>query len=100
MEDLLKEAAKAGGGETGSGETAGDLDSRVNVGMDDFTVDVDTFIAMQTGMPSASMPMGENVPPVSNAPPPPQPSFGDPSGELMGLGLSEALPPFEMMEEL
>ncbi|GKT95576.1 binuclear zinc transcription factor [Colletotrichum tofieldiae] len=45
VEDLLKEAGKTNGGAS----TEGDLDSRVNVGMDDFHVDLETLMAMQNG---------------------------------------------------
>ncbi|KAL0930949.1 binuclear zinc transcription factor [Colletotrichum truncatum] len=98
VEDLLKEASKT----NGAGPTAGDLDSRINVGMDDFTVDVNTFLAMQNGLAveTPDIPTGllgeQNVPPTETQ----VPNLGEPSGELMGLGLSEALPPFEMMEDL
>lgn len=97
MEDLLKEAGKGNGGLP----TTTDLDSRLNVGMDDFTIDLETVLAMQNGT------FGEKIDPRGTSgdsaglPSQPQgPSFGESSGELMGLGLSETLPPFEMMEEL
>uniref|UniRef100_L2G9U7 Binuclear zinc transcription factor n=1 Tax=Colletotrichum fructicola (strain Nara gc5) TaxID=1213859 RepID=L2G9U7_COLFN len=101
VEDLLKEASKEAGKVNEAAATAGDLDSRINVGMDDFTVDIDTFIAMQNGFAgeTADLQAGlsaHNIP----EPQPQMPSFGESSGELIGLGLSEALPPFEMMEDL
>ncbi|KAJ0341839.1 hypothetical protein COL922a_001933 [Colletotrichum nupharicola] len=101
VEDLLKEASKEAGKVNEAAATAGDLDSRINVGMDDFTVDIDTFIAMQNGFAgeTADLQAGlsaQNIP----EPQPQMPSFGESSGELIDLGLSEALPPFEMMEDL
>ncbi|GKT46706.1 citrinin biosynthesis transcriptional activator ctnR [Colletotrichum spaethianum] len=92
VEDLLKEAGKA----KGEAPTEGDLDSRVNVGMDDFHVDLETLMAMQNGT------FGDKTDFFTGPPGdgPQGPSFAASSGELMGLGLSEALPPFEMMEEL
>ncbi|GJC80708.1 citrinin biosynthesis transcriptional activator ctnR [Colletotrichum liriopes] len=92
VEDLLKEAGKTNGGAS----TEGDLDSRVNVGMDDFHVDLETLMAMQNGT------FGDKTDlfPAAPGDGPQGPGFAGSSGELMGLGLSEALPPFEMMEEL
>ncbi|OLN87976.1 putative transcriptional regulatory protein C1683.13c-like protein 1 [Colletotrichum chlorophyti] len=98
VEDLLKEAGKA----NCAGQAAGDLDSRLNVGIGDYNVDFETVLAMQNGT------FGETIDIPSGAPgdravPPAQtrvPHFDDSSGELIGLGLTEALPPFEMMEEL
>ncbi|KAK2003417.1 hypothetical protein LX36DRAFT_651187 [Colletotrichum falcatum] len=93
VEILLKEAGKT----TKRVLTSeGDLDSQVSIGLDDFHVDPETLVATQDGA------FRENTdffpgPPENE---PPLPSFAESSGELMGLGLSEALPPFEMMEEL
>ncbi|TDZ71767.1 Citrinin biosynthesis transcriptional activator ctnR [Colletotrichum trifolii] len=99
VEDLLREAKKPSS-ESVSG--SGDLDSRVNVGMDDFTVDVDTFLSMQNGLlvESVDIPSGMSLGQNGPHPPPLQELGFDDPGELIGLGLSEALPPFEMMEEL
>ncbi|TDZ87542.1 Citrinin biosynthesis transcriptional activator ctnR [Colletotrichum sidae] len=99
VEDLLREAKKPSS-ESVSG--SGDLGSRVNVGMDDFTVDVDTFLSMQNGLlvESVDIPSGMSLGQNGPHPPPLQGLGFDDPGELIGLGLSEALPPFEMMEEL
>ncbi|KAK1980854.1 hypothetical protein LZ30DRAFT_658598 [Colletotrichum cereale] len=93
VEDLLKEAGKT---TKGGLSTEGDLDSRVSIGLDDCYVDLETLMAMQNGT------FGEKTDFFPGAPGdgPRGPSFAESSGELMGLGLSEALPPFEMMEEL
>ncbi|KAK2050816.1 hypothetical protein LZ31DRAFT_548127 [Colletotrichum somersetense] len=96
VEDLLKEAGKI----TKGGLTSeGDLDSRVSIPLDDFHLDPETLAAMQNG----TFGDGEDTGFFSGVPGdgPQRPSFAESSsGELMGLGLSEALPPFEMMEEL
>ncbi|KAK1637326.1 hypothetical protein BDP81DRAFT_222423 [Colletotrichum phormii] len=100
VEDLLKEAASKGNGALPS---EGDLDSRINIGMDDFHVDIETIMAMQNGTFDDGTSGFHTGPNMNKTVPPSQPgapSFADASGELMGLGLSEALPPFEMMEEL
>ncbi|KAK6208046.1 binuclear zinc transcription factor [Colletotrichum tabaci] len=92
VEDLLKEAGKT----NGAVSYEGDLDSRVNVGMDDFHVDLETLMAMQNGTFDDKTNFLSGVPGDGSQ----VPGFAESSGELMGLGLSEALPPFEMMEEL
>lgn len=96
MEDLLREAAGKANGDT---PTAGDLDSRINVGMEDYTIDMDAFKATRNGeatdLPSESPGVPKDVPSQPRGP-----TFGEPTGELIGLGLSESLPPFEIMEEL
>ncbi|KAK1674563.1 hypothetical protein BDP55DRAFT_612092, partial [Colletotrichum godetiae] len=100
VEDLLKEAAGKGNGALPS---EGDLDSRINIGMDDFHVDIETIMAMQNGTFDDGTSGFHTGPNMNKTVPPSQPgapSFADASGELMGLGLSEALPPFEMIEEL
>ncbi|KAF6839757.1 binuclear zinc transcription factor [Colletotrichum plurivorum] len=99
VEDLLKEAGKAS---VNDAETTGDLDSRINIGLVDYAVDIDTFLAVQNGQTAGE---AAYIPPAmaGNDAPLPQrekPWFGESSGELIGLGLSEALPPFEMMEDL
>ncbi|KAK1963674.1 hypothetical protein LY78DRAFT_188760 [Colletotrichum sublineola] len=93
VEDLLKEAGKT----TKEGlTTEGGMDSQVSIVLDDFHVDPEMLVAMQNGS------FNENTDFFPQAPGdgPQGPSFAQSSGELMGLGLSEALPPFEMMEEL
>lgn len=100
MEDLLKEAASKGNGALPS---EGDLDSRINIGMDDFHVDIETIMGMQNGTfddGTSGFHTGVNMNKTAPSSQPEAPSFANASGELMGLGLSEALPPFEMMEEL
>lgn len=93
VEDYLKDANK-----NGEDATAGhDPDMQ----LDDFDIG--------TGLPSHSSESHTQA--TSNHPGPPMetemPSFEGPDddfiftgGELMGLGMSEALPPFEVMEEL
>lgn len=100
VEDLLKEAASKGNGALPS---EGDLDSRINIGMDDFHVDIETIMGMQNGTfddGTSGFHTGVNMNKTAPSSQPEAPSFANASGELMGLGLSEALPPFEMMEEL
>ncbi|EFQ25024.1 hypothetical protein CGRA01v4_06675 [Colletotrichum graminicola] len=94
VEDLLKEAGKI---TKGGLPNEGDMDSGVSIVLDDFHVGLETLTAMQNGT------FGENTDEFFPGAPedgPQGPSFAESSGKLIGLGLSEALPPFEMMEEL
>jgi hypothetical protein len=73
--------------------------------MGDFTVDMETVMARESGFSTGSGSGGD----IRSVPPPTETSFhttprftnpAEPAQELMEMGLNEQLPPFELMEEL